>query len=299
MVPTKFRSVLLAMMICMSSLTAMGQIDSLRANVQRIIASAKGRVGVAVIDLKGNDTLAFNGTQKFPMFSVFKFPIALAVLDRVDKGELSLTQKVYVRKQDLPRNTWSPMRKKYPRGNRNFTVDELLNYTVSLSDNNTTDILLRMLGGPDSVDRYIHALGIRDLAIVANERQLADAESLQYGNWSTPAAMAGLLQMFYTGKVLSPASTEYLWKVMVRTSTGPGRIKGKLPEGTIVAHKTGSSGTIDGVTIATNDVGIVTLPSGKNFAIAAFVAEAPMEEKACEAVIAQVARAVWEYYLMR
>jgi len=292
------RCVLLAVIVCLTSLIAMGQNDSLRAKVQRIIASAKGRVGVAVVGLKDSDTLTFNGTEKFPMFSVFKFPIALAVLDRVDKGRLSLGRKVYVRKRDLPPNTWSPMREKYPRGNRNFTIDELLQYTVALSDNNTTDILLRLVGGPDSVNQYIHDLGIKDVAVVASEAQLAKAESLQYSNGSTPNAMAQLLRMFYEAKILSAGSTEYLWKVMVKTSTGPGRIKGLLPEGTIVAHKTGSSGTDNGITLATNDVGIVTLPNGRNFAIAAFVAEARAEEKACEAVIAQITRAVWEHYLM-
>jgi beta-lactamase class A len=293
------RFLILTVMICLLSFGASGETDSLRTKINRIIASAKGRVGVAVIGLKENDTLTFNGTGKFPMFSVFKFPIALAVLDKVDKGKLLLTQKVNVRKKDLPPNTWSPLRDKYPRGNKNITIDELLINTVSLSDNNGADILLRLLGGPDSVNQYIQSLGIHDVVIAVTEQQMASSEGRYLSNWSTPFAMTELLRMFYAGKILSPGSTGYLWKLMVNAGRGRGRIKGLLPEGTVVAHKPGTSGMYNGISIATNDVGIVMLPNGKNFAIAAFVAEAPAEEDACEAVIARISRAVWEYYLMQ
>lgn len=81
---------------------------------------------------------------------------------------------------------------------------------------------------------------------------------------------------------------------MTETRTGLKRIKGLLPERTVVAHKTGTSSTVNGVTAATNDVGLVTLPSGQHLAIAVFVSDSQATDVIREEVIAKVARAAWD-----
>jgi beta-lactamase class A len=86
---------------------------------------------------------------------------------------------------------------------------------------------------------------------------------------------------------------------MIETKTGANRIKGHLPSGTVVAHKTGTSTTVRGVTAATNDIGIVRLPDGRHLAIAVFVADAKMDLAAREAIIARIARAAWDHYSPR
>ena len=265
-------------------------------HIQRVIESASGKIGVAVRVLETDDTVSVNGHERFPTFSVYKFPIALAVLDRVDSGLISLDQKIPVTEKDLLPNTWSPLRQKYPQGSSDITLDELLNYTVSLSDNNGCDILLRLLGGPRVAEKFIRDLGIEGIGIAATEEEMGKGESAYLPNWSSPDAMTDLLGMLYKGKILSKQNTQYLLKIMENTSTGPGRIKGLLPPEAVLAHKTGSSGTSDGVTIATNDVGIVTLPDGKHFAISVFIADAAAEEKACELTIARIARILWDAY---
>ena len=83
---------------------------------------------------------------------------------------------------------------------------------------------------------------------------------------------------------------------MSESSTGPQRLKGLLPAGTVVAHKTGSSWTENGITAATNDIGIVTLPNGRHLAIAVFVSDSPADQATREGVIAKIARAVWERF---
>jgi beta-lactamase class A len=272
--------------------------DSLKIKMQHIIERSNGKVGVAVLGLENNDTLVINGNDKFPMQSVFKLPLAMAVLHQVDEGKLFLDQKIFVRKDDLLPNLWSPLREKYPGGNVNITLDELLFYTVSMSDNSGCDILFRLIGGPKIVDRYIHSLGITDISIVSTEEEMQKEWDVQYNNWSTPAAMNQLLSLFFHDKILLGKYKEYLWNIMVKTSTGSKRIKGMLPEGTIVAHKTGSSGTNNaGMTAATNDVGIVTLPNGNHFAIVVFVSNSSSDEKTREGIIADISRAAWEVYL--
>jgi len=158
-------------------------------------------------------------------------------------------------------------------------------------------MLFRLVGGPKKVNEYIHNLGLINIAIVNTEEEMHKDWKVQFSNWSAPLAMGQLLSMFYRGKVLSKESTEFLWKTMVGTNTGARRIKGLLPEGTIVAHKTGSSGANgDGVIAAANDVGIVTLPNGKHFIIVVFVSNSTADEDTCDNVIAKIAKTVWESY---
>ena len=272
--------------------------DSLRIKIENISSNSKGKVGVAVLCFAKDDTLSFNGNDRFPMQSVYKFPLALAILDQVDKGKFTLDQKIHLNKEDLLPNTWSPLKKKYPDGNVDITLDELLAITVSQSDNNGCDILFRLIGGTEKVDKYIHEIGITDIAITATEAEMHKDWDVQYSNWSTPAAMTRLLYKFFNDTILSEKSREFLYNIMVKTSTGPGRLKGLLPESAIVAHKTGSSGENEnGLAAATNDVGIITLPNGKHFYITVFVSDSKADEKTRDNIIAEITNLVWLYYL--
>jgi len=145
---------------------------------------------------------------------------------------------------------------------------------VSLSDNNACDILLRQIGGPKSVNDYMASLNIKPISIRATEAQMAAAWPVQYTNWCEPQTQTELLRLLYNGAALSKPGNDYLWQIMLATSTGPKRLKGQLPSGTPVAHKTGTSNTNDkGLTAATNDVGIIILPNGKHLAIAVFITD--------------------------
>lgn len=294
------RSILALLVIHFISGTALAQLDSMSVKIEQIVGSAKGIVGVAIQGPGSLDTLTINNHGKFPMQSVYKFPLALAVLSEVDKGKFSLNQKVQLKKADLRPHTWSPLRDKYPEGNVNVTLDELLRYTVSQSDNNGCDILFRLLGGTNVVDQFIHDLGIRDIAIVATEEEMSRDWEVQYRNWSSPAAMCQLLSLFSSGKILSPARGSYLMQLMVNTSTAPDRLKGLLPKGTVVAHKSGSSGTNEkGLAAATNDVGIITLPRGRRAVVVVFVSDSTADEGARDRVIAGIAKIVWDSYSAR
>jgi beta-lactamase class A len=83
---------------------------------------------------------------------------------------------------------------------------------------------------------------------------------------------------------------------MIESTPGAKRLKGLLPAGAVVAHKTGTSGAQKGITAATNDIGIITLPNGKHLAIAVFVSDSPADEATREGVIAKVAQAVWDKF---
>lgn len=277
---------------------AFAQQAELKSEIETISKQAKGIVGVGIMDLKTKETLLINQDHKFPMQSTFKFPLAIAVLDLIDKGKYKLDQKIHVTQSQLEKNTHSPMRDKYEGQDFDITVGELLSYSVSESDNNACDILFGLAGGTKKVNDYIHSLGVRDIAIVATEKEMAmDGWKTQYYNYARPSAYVQLLQIAYERKKLSKEGHDFLWTTLLEGPTGLKRIKGMLPKGTQVAHKTGTSGTNDkGVAAATNDVGIVKLPNGKDIAIVVFVSDATADIDTRELVIAQIAKAAWNYY---
>ncbi len=272
-----------------------GQSDSLRTKILNIIGAKRADVGVAIQGSHPADTLFVHGDRHYPMQSVYKLHLAFTVLDLVDQGKLSLDQKILVTSSDLPPRTWSPLRERYPGGNVELTLQEILTSTVSESDNNGCDILFRLIGGTGVANAHMHSLGVTDVAIAATEQEMHRAWDVQYRNWTTPRAALELLVGFRGGQFLSAESRQVLWRLLVGTSTGPKRLKGLLPESTIVAHKTGSSGKNEhGLSAATNDMGIIVLPDGRWIAIAVFVTESYEDEDTNERMIAEIAKAIWD-----
>nr|AIA11272.1 VEB-PER_beta_lactamase [uncultured bacterium] len=293
----KFSTATMAFFGLLTSIhVAYGQ-GQLKKDIVESINSIKADVGVAILHLENGDTLSFNGLHHFPMQSVYKFHLALAVLHAVDQGKLSLDHETFIAKSDFIPKTWSPIADKYPEGDVKLTVSQLLSYTISQSDNNGCDILFRLVGGPRKVDEYIKGLGIIDVAIANTEAEMHENPDLQFKNWTTPRAMVQLLSLFYQGKILASPTHNLLVEMMEQTITGNKRIKGQLPQGTVVAHRTGMSGqNEDGVRAALNDVGIITLPNGKHIAVALFVSNTRESIPASEELIAKISRIVFDYY---
>jgi len=281
----------------MFPVSLMAQQNALRQQIKDIIKPVKGIVGVSLMGLETRDTISVNGGARLVLHSVMKFPIALTVLHLVDSGVLKLDQKIHFKKRDMVKNTHSPLRDKYPDGDVDVTIADLLGYMVSQSDNIACDMLLKKIDGPKTVQDYMLRLGIRGIAVRATEADMASSWELQYTNWCKPVEMTILLDKFYKGDVVSKSSTDFLYKIMLETTTGPKRLKGLLPANMPVAHKTGTSPTNDaGLSPATNDVGIITLPNGKHLAISVFVCNSTDDEATREGTIAKIAKAVVDFY---
>lgn len=285
------------LLICLTALVSCNHKDQLRTDIVNIVEKANGTIGVAIKNLETGDTLTINNSHQFPMQSVYKFPLAMAVLSMVDSGKLSIDQKIHVAKTDLLPNTWSPLRDKYPEGKFDLSLSEIIAYTVSQSDNNGCDMLFRLIGGTSNADEFVHKLGVSEISIKGTEEEMHKDWNVQFTNWCKPSAITQLLELFYKKQVLSQTSNDFLWKQMVETTTGPNRIRGLLPNETVVAHKTGYSGkNEDGLTAAVNDIGIIELPNGQHIAIAVFVSNATVADSISERVIADIAKATYTYY---
>lgn len=279
----------------------------LEKQIAIIAEQAKGKVGVAAVLLETGDAAMLNGDGHFPMQSVYKLPISMAVMEQIKREQHDLDEKIGVGKEDMVREGQrSPLRDANPNGGE-FAIRELIRLALVESDGTASDVLIRVAGGPGEVQSYLRQIGIEDMKVVNSEKELGSNWETQYQNWATPVAAVELLEWLETsvstasGSDRAPSSeSEFqvglplVVQFMTESSPGAKRLKGQLATATIVAHKTGTSGTQNGVTAATNDIGIVTLPSGQHIAIAVFVSDSPADEKTREAVIAKIAKAIWD-----
>lgn len=295
-----FQLTVLLLLLITSCQPSDNKTDLLLNKIEQIASDKNAVVGVSIIGNNGKDIVSIHGDRRFPMQSVFKFHIALAVLSEIDKGKLSLDQKIEVSKDELlPENFWSPLRDENPDGG-SFTIERLIQYSVSHSDNTACDVLIRLIGTPKTVEDYFKKNNIQDIQITFNEEDMQAEWENMFQNWTTPKAASETLKLFYENKnnLLSKSSYDFFWKTNIETTTGAKRIKGQLPTGTIVAHKTGWSGTNKetGITAAVNNIGIVFLPNGEYFIISVFVSESTENFDTNEKIIADIAKATYDFY---
>jgi beta-lactamase class A len=280
-----------------------------------LAAKASGALGFGLMNLESGEFWVRLGERTFPMQSVFKLPLAAAVLGEVDTGQLTLTEVLTLTDKELS-PYWSPIADAWP-GRTTYTVLELLTAAVSDSDNTAADLLMRRIGGPGVVTGWLQAKKVDEIRVDRYERQLQPdvvgmtsfrpawrgdvafsaamatvppakrrAAMLAYmaapEDTSTPRGMLGFLRKLDEGELLSPASTNRLLTIMLGSPRGAERIKAGLPKGASFAHKIGTSGTDQGLNAAYNDVGIFTLADRRSYAIAAFLSgsTAPASDRA-------------------
>lgn len=302
-------------------------IQRLEREIARLAMPAGGTVGVCAIHIESGRRVSFNGSERFPMASTYKIPIAVQLLARVDQGEVRLDQIIELRRSDIRPN--GTIRSLLSRPGLSLSVRNLLELMLLVGDNTATDVLLRLAGGPEAVTARMRTLGINDVDVsrpIINvladrvgirlppeqewtpelldrlyETTTPESRRAAAARWdvdprdtSTPDAMTVLLVRVHRRDLLGRESAELLLDGMLRNQDGDTRLKGMLPAGTVVAHKMGTLGG------TTNDVGIITLPDqAGHIAIAVFIKSSDTAEAERERAIAQIARAVYDYFLFQ
>ncbi len=298
-------------------------------DLQVIANAAPARLGVFAKNLATGEEVSVAGDAAFPMQSTFKLPVAIALLREVDKGKLKLQDKLFLTIKDV-RGGPTGISSRIGAESASISVVDLLTEMVENSDNTAVDALLPRLGGPRGVTQKLQALGLK-IKIERSERELQcdnngvppqecpslsaaglaarqkatpmwrrrkaiDAYLSDPRDTVAPQAMAQVLEALYLGKLLSPASTTLLEKLLQETQTGALRLKAGLPSGTRLLHKTGSGMVLgDRVSVA-NDAGIIFLPSGKAAVVSVYLCDGIGESEDVEGVIAEVAQAVWSHW---
>jgi beta-lactamase class A len=275
---------------------------SLQSKVATIAQDAQGTVSVACVLPGTKLSCDLNPHNHAPMQSMFKYPLALTVLHLAETGKLfpnqqpgepidvTLDRTIRFLPQDIIPHAYSPLQDRYPNANINVPLRELIRLAAGESDNGATEALLRIIGGPSIVQSYIRSLGISAFQLLDSEHDLDRDESFQYRDWIEPTAAVQLLERLVNNPPISPVANAFLVQTLTNSVTGPHRLRAGLPPGTVLAHKTGSAGTHGGITAATNDVGLITLPDGRKLAIAVFVTDSRADEDTREGVIARIAQ---------
>lgn len=275
------------------------------ATLSAIAREAQGQVGFSAVLVETGERLHLQGSGRFPMQSVFKLPVALQVLHLVDEGRLRLDEAVRLDAADMRRGR-SPLRDQHPDG-VTLTVEQLLEWMLVQGDNSAADALLRRGGGPAAVTARLRALHVTGVRVDRGEAELArdlmdggpaafDAYLADPRDTAQPDAMADLLAVIARGGALQPATHERLLRWLTDTQTGLQRIRALLPQGTVVADRTGGGPDSRGVNSCTNDVGIVTLPDGRHVALAVFVKASRASADARDRTIARLARAAFDHW---
>jgi len=238
-------------------------LQSLEQQLAYLVAASPGDVGLAALDLKTGETVSIHGDTPFPMASTVKVAIAANYLAQVEHGRRSLSDNI-----------------------AGVSASRLMEAMLIHSDNRATDLLLRDLGGPSTVQAWLtqnQVTGVRiDRSIADLLRARRDLYDVR--DSSTPRAMVSLLQRLDSGKLVGPSSRSHLLYLMSRCMTGKNRMRALLPMGTQVEHKTG---TLTGLS---SDVGFITMPDGRRIAVAFFARGGSDRPR----TIAQAARAIYD-----
>lgn len=269
-------------------------INSLSFKLKKFLNTQNAQIEIAVI--KKNKTWVF-GSKKQPLLSVFKYCVALTVLNKVEKENISLDETITVNENMIDKGLYSPMLKKYTYYPFKISIRELLEYTISESDNNACDILINYIGGINNFNNFIHNIGFRDIEILCNEKEMNTDITKQYLNKAYPKDIVRLMKFIREGELLLPESKIFLDKIMINTKTGENKLKAGLPDGIVIGHKTGSSSrTPEGLKIADNDVGYIFLPDNTIYYIAVMIKDSKMSDDENAKVISEISKIVYEYF---
>jgi len=302
---------------------------ALSARLHDLASGFPGKVGIAVEDVQSGWIADDDGERLYPQQSVSKLWVAMAVFDAIDRGRLALEDGVQVRYQDMSVFN-QPIQKKLVDGVYASTIDDLLVFAIAKSDNAANDILVRQVGGSGVVRRWLaahHVVGVRS----GPEERILQSEiagvtwrpeySFGQAFWTardevppkvraarlqayladpqdgaTPDGLVEGLSRLIQGGLLSQSSTQHLLQILGQTTTGPARLKAGLSDGWSIAHKTGTGQDLGDLSTGYNDVGVVTAPDGRTYAVAVMIASTRAPIPLRQSLMADVARAVVRYH---
>lgn len=302
---------------------------ALAASIRALWAGFPGRAGIAVSSNEGSWLISYRGDELMPQQSVSKLWVAIAVVDQIDKGRIRLDDVVTLRKPDIA-VFHSPIAAKIGENGFQTTIGDLMRRAMQQSDNTANDFLMRRAGGPEAIRAMISAKGLGAIRFGPGERllqaktaglawrpeyslgrafqtaraQLSDTTRLNAMNaylasppdGAAPSAIARALLRLKNGDLLSASGTRYLLALMAGSETGRARLRGGVPVGWTLAHKTGTGQDYKGRTAGFNDIGLLTAPDGTTYSVAVLIADSTQPVPQRQKLMQNVAAAIGQYH---
>ena len=259
------------------------QPDFLLADLE---ARLGGRLGVAALDVGSQRRVSWRGQERFPFCSTFKAFLAVAVLERVQRGEEQLDRAVPVVRADMIPH--APVTEKAI--GRTLTIRELMQAAVEVSDNPAANILIREMGGIAVWRAWWPTFGDTTTLISRLEPDLNTALPDDPRDTCLPdQTLANIRELAFSDR-LTPEHDQMIQGWLTASPTGPNRIKAGAPQGWTVAHKTGT-----GVNGTANDIGVAFPVSGSPVVLATYFTGATQaSDDQRDAVIAEATRRVFK-----
>jgi beta-lactamase class A len=300
----------------------------LSATIATLARTFQGKFGIAIRAVDENWTVQASARQRLPQQSVSKLWVAMTLLDLRDQGKIRLDQPVLVRAQDLTL-FHQPIAYLVKGEGYRTTVGDLLSRALTHSDNTANDRLLTVVGGPAAVRSMIERKQLGDIRFGPGERLLQaktagltwnqsyasaggfenarsrlspavrsaalDAYIADPPDGAAPIAIADALARLARGEILSETSTRILLDTMGASVTGRARLRAALPGGWRISHKTGTGQDLGGRNAGFNDVGLLTAPDGRRYALAVMIGDTRRPIRERQQLIQGVAAAVASY----
>jgi beta-lactamase class A len=300
----------------------------LQQQLEFVSHATDGVVGINAVHIESGRSVSLRGAEGFPMASAVKLPIAVQIFALIDEGKLTMETMVPLGPSDLHPGS-GRLTELFFHPGLSLSIGNLMELAMVISDNSAADVLLREAGGPAAVTARMRSLGLtstrvdRSIAVLVSDwqgaknlppesqwnRELWDklydavperehmrarrAQMLDPRDTASPEDMTKLLLKVWKREALTPQSATILIDMMARCQTGKMRLKGLLPLGTDVPHKTGTLGGV------ADDVGYLLLPGDAgHVAISVFTKAVGKPEDTAERAIAEIARTVYDYFVL-
>ena len=304
----------------------------IRQRVDALGSQFNGRVGIAVRSVNEGWWTGWRADELYPQQSVSKLWVSITAFDAVDKGRVNLNQRVTLTRSDLTL-FHQPIAAKILGGGATMSLNELMYQAMTKSDNTANDKLMRSVGGPAAVRAMIADKGLGAIRFYDGERALQSKiagliwtqsysvggafykarNALPYSvrsaafnryiddpyDGASPRAIVDALARLKRGELLSPASTARLLSIMGNTKTGANRLKGGLKPGWSLSHKTGTGQVLGSVQAGYNDIGVLTAPDGRSYAVAVMIKRTSTPLPTRMTLMNNVVRAVIAQHEMR
>ena len=277
----------------LSSFATIRQEMPMKIDSEIRIISQRHDATIGVAFSLDNRLYTYNDSTRYPLMSVFKLHVAVAALQRMEAKGTQLDEILQIDSSQMQRNTYSPLLDRYPSGRFHISYADLLHYALALSDYNACDILIDYAGGIEAVKACNDQAGITGYDLTETEASMHAHIPACYHNWAHPSSVVQLLQKIHDGALLNEEHTRFMINTLIETSTGNNKIRAGLPAGITMGHKTGSSGKVDGLTIADNDAAFIYLPDGRLCYLVIFVKDSHETDSQNADLIARITRIIY------